>query len=208
MTYGTGTYDFIPAQRSYFSREAFSHTVSGAVALTLSMLVGGLILYAHSTATHYAQPEIAFSFEDAPPAPPPTPARVVYAAAPATAPKIVDTPPAGVAASDGYIALLDPTYSLGHTPGMLGQSAPLRSAFEPLPSTQPTQVAEAEDVGPVPMPPMPEQFVQSVPLPAPRPSDLQVPASHGPARASSRDMAQAEAPVLAPPADHRSFFQK
>jgi hypothetical protein len=212
MTYGTGTYDFIPAERGHFSREAFSHTVSGAAALTLSMLVGGLILYAHSTATHYAQPEIAFNFEDASPTPPPTPARVVYAPAPATAPKIVDKPPAGtaaaIAASDAYIPLLDSTYSLGGAPGPLGQSLPLRSAFEPLPSSQPTQVAEAEDVGPAPMPPIPEQLVQSVPLPAPRPSDLDVAASGGPAHGRAREMAQAETPVVAPPAAHRSFFDK
>ncbi|MGH6818308.1 MAG: tlde1 domain-containing protein [Methylovirgula sp.] len=210
MTYGAGTYDFIPVERGHFSRETFSHTVSGAVALTLSMLVGGLILYAHSTATHYAQPEIAYNFEGAPPTPPPMSARVVYAPPPATALKIIDKPPAGtpaaVAASDEYIALLDPTYSLGGAPGPLEQSAPLRPAFEPFPSALPAQVAEAEDVGPAPMPPMPEQFVQGVPLPAPRPSDLDVAASHGPAHARAREMAE-NRPILAP-ADHPSFFEK
>lgn len=206
MTYGTGTYDFIPAERAQFSREAFSHTVSGAIALTLSMLAGGLILYAHSTATQYAPAEIAFSFADAPPAPAPTPARVVYGAAPAAAPRIVDKPPATPAsAANHYIALLDPTYSLGDTPSLLGQSVPLRSEFQPLSSAPPMQVAEAEDVLPVPTPPMSEQFVQGVPLPAPRPADLQMPAGRAPA---GRATAQAETSVVAPPADHRSFFEK
>jgi hypothetical protein len=210
MTYGTGTYDFIPAERGRFPREALSHTVSGAIALTLSMFAGGLILYAHSTATQYAPAEIAFSFADAPAAPPPTPARVVYGAAPAAAPRIVDKSAAGAPASTAnhYIALLDPTYSLGDTPGLLGQSVPLRSEFQPLPSAPPTQVAEAEDVLSVPTPPMPEQLVQSAPLPAPRPADLQIPASHAPARAAGREMAQAETSVVAPAADHRSFFEK
>ncbi len=204
MAYGTGTNDFIPAERGCFPREALSHTVSGAIALTLSMLAGALILYAHSTATQYAPAEIAYSFTDAPATPSPTPARVVYGAAPAAAPRIVDKPPASAPAANRYVALLDPTYSLGDTPSSLAQSVPLRSEFEPLPSAPPAQVAEAEDVLPVPTPPMPEQLVQSVPLPAPRPADLQMPASRAPA---GRATAQAEASV-APPADHRSFFEK
>lgn len=212
MTYGTGTYDFVIPERGSFSREAFSHTVSGAVALTLSMLVGGLILYAHSTAMQYAPAEISFSFTGGPSVPPPMPARVVYGAPPAAAPRIVDKPqaaaPASVAAANQYIALLDPTYSLGGTPVLLGQSTPLQSEFQPLPSAPPTQVAEAEDVRSVPPPPMPDQFVQSVPLPAPRPADLQMPVSRASARATSREMAQAGTSVFAPSTDHRSFFEK
>jgi Tlde1 domain len=212
MTYGTGTYDFVLPERGSYSREAFSHTISGAAALTLSMLVGGLILYAHSTATHYAPAEISFSFAGAPSAPPPVPARVVYGAPPAAAPRIVDKPPTGttasLAAANQYVPLLDPTYSLGGTPGSLGQDMPLQSEFEPLPSAPPTQVAEAEDVRSVPPPPMPEQFVQSVPLPAPRPADLQIPASRAAARASTRELAQAGTSVVASSPDHRSFFEK
>jgi Protein of unknown function (DUF2778) len=210
MTYGTGTYDFIPSERGHFSRETFSHTISGAVALTLSMLVGALILYAHSTATQYAPAEIAYSFADGSSTPSPQPARVVYGAAPAAAPRIVDksaaATPASVVTDNKYIALLDPTYSLGGSPSPLGQSLPLRSDFQPLEPAPPAQVAQAE-VRPVPAPPMSDQLVENVPLPAPRPAGLQVPASHAPARAG-RDMAQAETSVVARPADHPSFFEK
>jgi hypothetical protein len=52
MTYSTGTsYDFSPFERGSFSRDTYPHTISGAVAFILSILVGGAILYVHSIAT-------------------------------------------------------------------------------------------------------------------------------------------------------------
>ena len=93
MTYSTDTtYDFSPFDRGYFSRNAFPHTVSGAVALALSMLVGGWILYIHSTAVLYAPPDATLSFDEASAvAPRAKTARVVYEV-PETAPAVTAAP--------------------------------------------------------------------------------------------------------------------
>jgi hypothetical protein len=211
MTYSIDTtYDFGQFNRGSFSREAFPHAVSGAVALTLSILVGAGVLYIHS-ATMNAP---AFpSAEALPPGPPvtvaaspeaygtlaaaPPPANV--AAAPAATPTAIRT-------SDGYVALLDPTYSLGGSPASLAQSAPLRPAFQSNPfGHTPTM---AEDIRPVPMPPVADQLVQNVPLPAPRPQEFQVASSHGAHRTPGPLLAQQNTTTFPASSDHPSFFQK
>src|ERR1700684_1643520 len=154
MTYSTGTsYDFSPFERSSFSRQAFPHTVSGAVALTLSILVGGWILYIHSA-----------SVKASPPATP-TPAARPYQAPAGT--------PAARPASNNYVALLDPTYSLDDMPAALAQSSPLGTKFQssvPAPAT-----TTVENVQSVPGPAVvSQQFAQNIPLPAPRPPELAV----------------------------------
>jgi hypothetical protein len=232
MTYSTGTpYDFSPFERGGFSREAFPHTVSGAVALTLSMLVGGFILYVHSTAMLYAPPGGAPSVEEAPAVGPPvTAAPVVYevpAAAPAVktassgygalavAPAITAAPslheaatPAATVAANTYVGLLGPAFSLGIAPVSLAQSSPLGSNFQPIPSAHPTTIVENVVPTPIPMPAV-RELAQSVPLPALRPPEYQSPAGHEPFRTSGRQIAQNRTSVLSStPADHRSFFEK
>jgi hypothetical protein len=229
MTYSTGTpYDFSPFERGSFSREAYPHTVSGAVAFILSILVGGAILYVHSVAT----PDTAFPGVDAGPAiPPEAAAASVVETVPAAAPAVaavpraygalaaapaaasVDKAAAGTAAaifaSNAYVALLDPTYSMGSAPVSLAQSSPLASNFAPLPSAPPTTIVQ--NVRPIPLPPVvPQQIAQSVPLPAPRPPELQAPASHGRFGTSGSQLAEQDTTTVQPsaPDDHRAFFDK
>lgn len=215
MTYSIGTpYDFSPFERGSFSREAHPHTISGAVAFILSILVGGGILYVHSVGAPDA-PAAAPSIDEAPVAAPAvTPAPRAYGALPA-APQAgnVDQAPAGtpaaIATSKAYVAALDPIYSMGFASVPLGQSAPLASDFAPLPSSHPATVVA--DVRPTPLPPaVPEQLAQSVPLPAPRPPELQAPASHDELATSGRPSTQQDETTVAPsaPADHNTFFDR
>lgn len=231
MRYSTGTpYDFSPFEGGTFSREAFPHTVSGAVALTLSMLAGGFILYAHSTAMLYAPPDAAASVEEAPAVGlPAINAPVVYevpAVAPAVtaapsgygalaaepavaaAPSVHEAPagtPAAIVDSNAYGALLDPTFSLGFAPVSLAQSSPLGSDFQPIAPARPTTIVE--NVVPMPIP-MPADLAQSIPLPAPRPPELQSPASPG--ASSGRQLAQQNRTTVpaSVPSDHPPFFEK
>jgi hypothetical protein len=218
MTYSTGTaYDFSPFDRGNFSRQTFPHTVSGAVALILSILVGAGILYVHSVATPDAPaaPAAAPSVDAAPPVTTVVTVASAYgalAAAPVAAPSVADRAPAGtpaaIVASNAYVALLDPTYSVG-APVSLAQSSPLGSNFEPFPSAHPATIVE--NVRPAPMSPVvSQQLVQNVPLPAPRPPELQAPAGQGPLPTDGRQLAQQDRTSVAPstPADQRSFFDK
>ncbi len=211
MTYSIGTqYDFSPFERGSFSRQTFPHTVSGGVALILSILVGGGILYIHSVA---APDAAAPSVEE-----PPAAASVVTASAygalaagpvvrPSVAAKVLAGTPAISVASNDYIALLDPK-SLG-APVSFAQSSPLGSDFAPFPSAHPTAIVENVRQTPTP-PSIPSQLVQNVPLPAPRPAELQAAASHSSAPTSLRQVAQQERTSVPPstPADQRSFFDK
>ena len=206
MTYSTGTaYDFGPFDRGNFSRQTFPHTVSGAVALILSILVGAGILYVHS-ATPDA-PAAAPSVDEAPAVATVVTVASAYgalAAAPVAAPSVADQAsagtPAAIVASNAYVALLDPTYSVG-APVSLAQSSPLGSNFEPFPPAHPATIVE--NVLPVPMPPVvSQQLIQNVPLPAPRPPE--------PAHTSGRQLARQDRTTVLPstPANQRSFFDK
>ena len=201
MTYEIGTpHGFIPLDRGRLSRKHFSRTVSGAVALAFSALAGTLLLYARIA--------LAPSVDEAPAAPP----AVTVDRAPAA-----PAAPTGHArrkiASNEYIALLDPTFSLGYTPVPLSQSSPLGSNFESMTPAPPAAIAEPQNVlpvlAPLAVPSMPE-LVQTVPLPPLRPPELEWPASHGPARASDRVLARGNRTTIAPatPSDKRTFFEK
>ncbi|SRR5579883_926794 len=250
MTYGTGTFDFSPSPRGYLSRETFPHAVSGAVALILSMFVGGWVLYAHSIgmlfapgaappSRFYSAAELSPAVKDTPEAFGALPSAPVASAVeappapalPASPPKTASTPsaaltpdriaeapvgtPAAILASKDYIALLDPDYLLT-APASLDKNSPLAANFQ-LPPGAEAPAAVAENVRPVPLPPGPQQMVENVPLPTLRPPEFQIPASHGPARASSREVAQESAPegtrerttvAATVPTDNRSFFEK
>jgi hypothetical protein len=215
MTYSIGTpYDFSPFDRGSFSRQAYPHTVSGAVAFILSILVGGGILYIHSVAAPDA-PAATPSVDEAPAAAPAVTAVPRAYGALAAAPRAAgvdrvpaDTP-ASIVASNAYVALLDPTYSMGSAPVSLAQSSPLAPNFEPLPSAHPATIVA--NVRPIPLPPVvPQQLAQSVPLPAPRPPELQAPVSHGPSETSGRQLAQQDKTTVlsSTPDDRRAFFDK
>lgn len=234
MTYGVAApRDFSPYNRGRLSRKASSHTVSGAGALALSMVVGAWLFYARPIDTtnvdHRPTVEPAVVFV-------PHPKPAVTAAAPQAAPPAVTPAPQesasnansgsdqqSLADSNGYVALLDPTYSLGSTPLPLDRSAPLQSAFEPeagasgnapvksvavLPPERPAASTEAQNT---PLPPSPpaSELAETVPLPPLRPVSLEPPRRHEVAHAAPRQVTrEARAAVEPPPADHRSFFQK
>jgi hypothetical protein len=87
-----------------------------------------------------------------------------------------------------YVALLDPTYSLGPQPAPFAPAPPAsfgrRLADQPgLGDAAPTEVAEA-----LPLPPVKQQMAMSVPLPSARPSDIRLPQNRSP---SEREAAQA-----------------
>jgi hypothetical protein len=135
-----------------------------------------------------------------------------------------DAPPAqnSLADSNGYVALLDPTYSLGSNLVPLAQSAPLKSDFVPeagasagtvvkpvtvLPPQRPATPEIARDV---PTPPASE-LTENAPLPPLRPVTLEPPQSRVTAQeAHSRQLTRQarEAISAEPPPDHRSFFDK
>lgn len=135
--------------------------------------------------------------------------------------------PARVIASAGrYDPMMDPTYSLGYSARSLGESTPLDSGFQSAapapvaPDEQPVIAAEQPDSAPVlPLPPLlpPEppasRLAQAVPLPVPRPSDLQAPAVPETPRVAERQTSRrarlaAAAKATAPTGDNRSFFEK
>jgi hypothetical protein len=134
-------------------------------------------------------------------------------------------PPARIASAGRYDPLLDPSYSLGHSPRPLGENVPLGADFQsasPAPATpveQPVVAAEQPDSAPVlPLPPLlPEppasRLAQAAPLPVPRPSDLEAPAAPEAPRVAERLTSRrarlaAAAKATAPAEDNRSFFEK
>lgn len=136
-------------------------------------------------------------------------------------PVLASAPPAKVVASAGrYDPLLDPTYSLGHSPRPLGEAAPLGAGFRSAAPVEPPVVAvEEPDSAPaLPLPPLapepaPSRLAQSAPLPVPRPSDLKAPAEPEAPRIAERQGSRrarlaAAARATAPAEDNRSFFEK
>lgn len=141
-------------------------------------------------------------------------------------PVLASAPPARMVASSGrYDPMLDPTYSLNHSPRRLGEAAPLGAGFqsaEPAPAAPvepPAIVVEQPDGVPVlPLPPLaPEQpasrLAEAAPLPVPRPPDLKAPAAPETPRLAERQGSRrarlaAAAKATAPSEDNRSFFEK
>ena len=97
--------------------------------------------------------------------------------------------PAKVAAADPYDPMIDPSFSLGHSPRSLGESEPLGAGFQlaaPAPEApaadQQAAAEEEPDSAPaLPLPPLPPAppaarlAQRNAPLPVPRPSDLKAP---------------------------------
>jgi hypothetical protein len=96
-----------------------------------------------------------------------------------------------------YMALLDVTYSLGPPPGSFSATMP-RGSDRQLAMLSPDQ-SGAEDLAPV-APTLAQRAVESVPLPASRPSTLRLMAS--------REIAKAKAAILSVTAEKPSIFEK
>ena len=245
MTYGVAApRDFGPFNRGRSSRKASSHTVSGAGALALSLVVGAWMLYdrpvegpyvghrtvepaivfvphEQSVAVTTVSPESSSDTQIASAASLPAAADTASAANSADT---ADSPPAqsSLADSNGYVALLDPTYSLGSNAVSLAQSTPLQSHFVPEAGASAGTVVNPIAVLPPQRPAMPEiasnvpeqpasELTENAPLPPLRPVTLEPPESHLVAHAApSRQLTrQAKEAINAePPADHRSFFDK
>lgn len=114
-----------------------------------------------------------------------------------------------------YSGLLDPSLSGGKA-ASLSQSAPIRSAFQPVaPVDQPAapmSVASAEPTLPLP-PQAPVTLAKAVPMPLPRPSDLLLPPEPQQPRIAQPAMTRrgrntATATPEPTPEDNRNFFQK
>jgi len=133
------------------------------------------------------------------------PARKAQAARVAAQP----TPPTA------YSGLLAPSLSAGKL-ASLSESAPVRSAFQPVaPLSQPASpvvVASAEPALPLP-PQAPVTLAKAAPMPLPRPTDLLLPAEPQQPRAAQTTTARRarNTPAATPeptPEDNRNFFQK
>jgi len=107
-----------------------------------------------------------------------------------------------------YGSLLDPGFSLNSAPVSLALSPPLEAGFNSIPSALHGTITEAENVMPAPAPTAPQLF-QNVPVPMPRPAELQA-ANEVQPKVPARQMAQQNRSIVATtePSDNRSFFDK
>ena len=131
---------------------------------------------------------------------------------PVAAPNAVEAPavsPAVIVASNPYGALFDPRFFSGSTPISLAQSFPLDSNLELAQPATSVAIAEPENVLPVSKSVV-SRLGENPPLPAPRPAELGLLASHSPFPASGRRLAQQNRKIALPATatDNRTFFEK
>lgn len=199
MTHEICTSDHLfPYDRGPLSRKFFSQTVSGAGVFGLSVVVGAWILYARPTAAPSVDGVLA------PQVAPAVMPMVMPVRASALAPR-------RAIASNIYVPLLDPTFSLGVTPVPFAQSAPLGAKFEARRRAPAAAIAEQQNVLPILVPVVAvAELVQDVPLPPLRPAELVLPPSHGPVRAFGRRLAQQNRTTVRPttPANKSAFFER
>ncbi|MHB8884099.1 MAG: DUF2778 domain-containing protein [Methylovirgula sp.] len=200
MTHGIGTPDdFMPFDRGGLSRQFLSQTVSGVLALAFCALAGALFLYARPAATPDA-PAVDETLAVEPPA---TPAVMRPRKTPPKTPsKTVE---------NTYIALLDPTYSLGYPPVPLAKSSPLGANFVAMTPAVPAAVVASRNVSPIPAPvPMPAvaELSENVPLPPLHRPQFAWPESHSPAPASNRVVARRHRAIRAAQSDKPGFFER
>ncbi|WP_244427120.1 DUF2778 domain-containing protein [Methyloferula stellata] len=191
MTYEICTPQDYPLEGRGRTFREFSRAVSGPACLILSVLLGSSFLYVRFAATNgngdektAAPAQVAMQTGEAAPAAPPNP----------------------------YGELLNPTFSLGAVPIPFAQSAPLRAGFDPARTAEAarTTVAATEKVIAAPVPEVP-QFLQSVPVPMPRPSDLVAQSTTNASKPEGRQTAPSRTAAWSPqaaPADTRSIFAK
>jgi Protein of unknown function (DUF2778) len=196
MTDRTGAlYNLAAFDTGYITREASPYTLSGAVALALSLLVGGVMLSARPiallfTAAPMSAPSVDEALENAP------------IAIPAS---VRETPAAASSASASYGALPDPTPLLRSEPDSFAQYSPLGSEFDLIWPRLRTALIEPETVPAIAAPPA-EQLAE-IPVPVLHPPASRPAPSHV-SHTQSRDAAPETTAVISPPPDNRSFFEK
>ncbi len=196
MTDRTGAlYNFPALEAGYLNREASPYTLSGATALALSVLVGGVMLSARPIATLFATVPIVAPSAD----------QVAESTPIATLASVHETPVVAPAASASYGALPDARSLSRSVPNSFARSAPLGSKFDSIWPVLRTALIEPEAIPSISTPPA----AQLAEAPAPRSVAARRPASHGSFHTQPRHMAQETATaVLSPPPDNRSFLEK
>jgi hypothetical protein len=198
MTYGTGTrHDFTGNDRRHLLRKNLSRTVFGGAALACVALGCAWTLGSNvdsggvsANVEPVAGGVITFTARFDALGSAPEGLSVVRKSAPAVA-------KASDAIRKTYMALLDVTYSLGPPPGSFSATMP-RGPDRQLAMLSPDQSA-GEDVAPA-APMAAQRAVESVPLPASRPSTLRL--------LASREVAKAKAAILSVTAEKPSIFEK
>jgi Protein of unknown function (DUF2778) len=195
MTDRTGAlYNYPAFDTGYLTREASPYTLSGAVALALSLLVGGVTLSARPIATLFATiPAAAPEIDAAPGSAPIT-----------TVASVQETPTAAPTASVAYGALPDPGSLLRSEPDSFAQSAPLGAKFDAIWPLLRTALIEPEDISPISIPPAPQLAETPV---TPRPPASRLATAHASSHAPARQI-EPETAVISPPPDNRSFLEK
>jgi hypothetical protein len=184
--------------RGYAFRKIFFQIVYGPLVVTISILLGAIVLYAFTAAPFSADAPIVIRHE----ASNVSPAPAVMPAPSIIAPRAVKTTP--VEASNPYGMLFDPSFTANLEPVAIDQNLPLRSSFVSLAPPPLSALADSDDVELAPLPVAPK-LVQDIPLPARRPQDL----NEGQPRPSIRQMAQSKAAATpAAEGDNRSLFDK
>jgi hypothetical protein len=203
MTYGIGArHDFTAHKNS--SRKKFSQNVFGGAALACIVLGSIWTLTANGLGTGADPAAVSASVETVAA----SSSAVTFSArfdalgaGPEGLSVVRKSPPVVAKASDAirknYMALLDVTYSLGPPPGSFSATLP-RGPDRQLAMLSPDQ-SGAEDVAPA-APAAAQRAVESVPLPASRPSTLRL--------LASREVAKAKAAILAVTAEKPSIFEK
>src|ERR1700733_7072798 len=188
-------YEFAPSNLGAV-RDAFPHTVSGAVALTLSMLVGGVMLTAHPLETFFGDHPIAAREVDQ--------ALVVQDSAASAKTQAVAS-----AARSSFGLLPDDARSLLRSaPVSFAQGLPLGSKFGSIWPALRIALAEPESTRPISKSEATEP-AESNPLPTSRPPEFRQLADYESMRGSKDQVReQPNATALSPAPDNRSFLEK
>src|SRR5579863_6581222 len=202
MTYRYGrSGELVSLDHGRLSWKIFALTLSSVAALALSGIIGIVVLYGHPEASAALDPHAL----------PPDAAKVVGLRGeeqPGVMPPVRAEAHRQVAEIT-YGHLLDLTFELGSKPVTLADSHPVGAQFA-LAEADQTKVADAEHLVQNPDEPD-EDLVQNVPLPAPRPADLNFSPSHGQPHAHNRVAEQQTTTTVAaaPSTDSNgNFFDK
>ncbi len=196
MTDRTGAlYNLRALDAGYLNRDSSPYTLSGATALALSVLVGGILLSAHPIATLFAT--VPFSAPGA--------EQVTESLPIETFASVREEPIAAAAPDASYGTLPSARSLLRPAQSSFVQSAPLGAKFDSIWPELRTALIEPEAASPISMPPAPApQFAV-----APHSVVARAPASRGSLHAPPRESTQETATaVAAPPPDNRSFLEK
>jgi Tlde1 domain len=196
MTDRTGALYNLPAlDAGYLTRETSPYTLSGATALALSVLVGGVLLSGRPIATLFATVPMTAPSADQMPESAPIATLASVRATPVVAPPV----------SVSYGALPDPRSLLRSVPNSFAQSTPLGSKFASIWPVLRTALIEPEGTPSISIPPAAELAV----APAPRPPATRLATSRSSVHTPPRQIPQETATAaVSPPPDNRSFLEK